>query len=1301
MMKKKPAASPSFMREMEDSFYYTEDTSTAKASSPSKVRAMAASRAPAKAPAPAVVPVQQPAPAPAPSVRPAPLKLVSFRDMRQESSLSDFGDSGSCYDLDIPLNRLQDIEADRRGTGQPEPSPASAAGHFDAAFSREDPANDEEEEENPLGGLSAEELRQMEKDFGMTAVLQLLDMGFPLGHARLALTRCAGDVQRAIVFCLEHDDQQMAGMVQQQQQQASQAQQPQHQPVALTASGKAQVQARKKSFLQSIFGSKASSVPVPVPVSTPAPTVPAVNPNFREALPPTRLLSSGDIVLDDDVLAAAFDGSADEFDRQPDGTYACRGSSSSSNSNRVQVMTSIPELEISQPAPAAAVVNEDVLHGTMAAAGTADTADVDEDRQIEVSTEIRVAAAGTEDMQLEPVEAASSSDQEGVFVSEEEAEDAVAVEGDVVAASAVAADVEEGVLDVLSDALAAAALGAASDCDAELAAASVAADASSSEDPVDEQTTPATTLVCDGHVAADSDDDCEEPEEVSDVLPQSLNDTNEAVQEAVAVSADDGASDAPLLAQIQPDVQAVDQTDAADAVAGNRIEDIAAVEAEADADNDQEAQAVPAPITSVEPSSANVPTVAATTSSSIAAAAMVAAVVNEAPTPTAAQQSTLPSSPAVAAPIRAVQEEDASSVASGSVASHSDTATLGSLAASRAADSVVDSRIHHFPAAPSRIPRRGAPLVNKRQYLPYQVTQVEGKWKGTISLRQTQLSRKEPSPQGSRADQLALGSCPTREICVDLCESVAPPMWTSKAASPNCILCAAPFSMFSKGHHCRNCGHIVCSNCSDKLWPATMLPPTYHNAEKIVRVCHSCHLLVEQFVFALKTGDADLALAVYASGNVNVHNPLTVYQNHGYAVTIPHLVALFVLTSLHQIHCAASGGNVSLFRWLVEVKKCALFDRGTQHPLTTASGLSVLAIAAQQGHLELMNYLVHVKRCSVSEITDPAILQRALHAALKANGPLPDLRLPKVPIKTVSDDLIFKRSTEQLTAERRDRAILQNAITAAALNKQLTKPRPFCVHSVQQVADFLFRQPGQGHAPGPTTTAHRPPLPAAQPRPVLSLTQPMASSSARSAVSSVSSPPARQPATAPSSPAVSTRPGTTVATGPPTASSRGSQLNATSAALSPTPATSAAPRAAAANSPNPSNTSRSAPVVSAPTAAAVAGAGRGGRTTANPAPSPVPAAANASNRPAVLAAAISAGSITPPSPTAVMYSAQPRFMHRVVSIAQADVVRAEALGTTMEAYATDADIPVEAQAFLSDDIVFAVTASGVRSPSSS
>lgn len=343
--------------------------------------------------------------------------------------------------------------------------------------------------------------------------------------------------------------------------------------------------------------------------------------------------------------------------------------------------------------------------------------------------------------------------------------------------------------------------------------------------------------------------------------------------------------------------------------------------------------------------------------------------------------------------------------------------------------------------AASVLVRRGeVPLVNRRAHLPYSIERVTAstgstKWRGTLSLRQPHLSAKEASPQGSRPDQLALSVCPTREVCEDLCVSAAPPLWRPKQVSSTCVLCRTGFSMFRKPHHCRNCGHIVCPDCSDRLWPAGMLPSTYHDQEKIVRVCYACHLFLEHFVLALKRGDLDETLTLYSSGNVNLHQPLTVYQHWAYPV-----------------HLACSGGSLPLLQWLLEVKHCSLMDRVSGKPLTTASGLTALAVAAYQGHAEIMHYLIHSRGCSVAEISEVDVLQRALHAAMRARGPLPSPPLPKgVPPRLVTDDVVFASPTPSLSPSP-DKPTL-----GLSLGKH-AKPRPLPASAIQVVNTFVRAQ---------------------------------------------------------------------------------------------------------------------------------------------------------------------------------------------------------------------------------------------------
>uniref|UniRef100_A0A8C4QZL9 RUN and FYVE domain containing 2 n=1 Tax=Eptatretus burgeri TaxID=7764 RepID=A0A8C4QZL9_EPTBU len=64
-------------------------------------------------------------------------------------------------------------------------------------------------------------------------------------------------------------------------------------------------------------------------------------------------------------------------------------------------------------------------------------------------------------------------------------------------------------------------------------------------------------------------------------------------------------------------------------------------------------------------------------------------------------------------------------------------------------------------------------------------------------------------------------------------------VWLKDREATNCKLCEKEFSIARRKHHCRNCGEIFCSTCSDNELP---LP----SAPKPVRVCDLCHELLLQ-----------------------------------------------------------------------------------------------------------------------------------------------------------------------------------------------------------------------------------------------------------------------------------------------------------------------------------------------------------------------------------------------------------------------------------------------------------------------
>ena len=60
--------------------------------------------------------------------------------------------------------------------------------------------------------------------------------------------------------------------------------------------------------------------------------------------------------------------------------------------------------------------------------------------------------------------------------------------------------------------------------------------------------------------------------------------------------------------------------------------------------------------------------------------------------------------------------------------------------------------------------------------------------------------------------------------------------WTKDEGAESCLGCGVKFTIYERRHHCRACGKLFCSSCSQYQANIPKLK-IHHN----VRVCKPCH----------------------------------------------------------------------------------------------------------------------------------------------------------------------------------------------------------------------------------------------------------------------------------------------------------------------------------------------------------------------------------------------------------------------------------------------------------------------------
>jgi hypothetical protein len=158
-----------------------------------------------------------------------------------------------------------------------------------------------------------------------------------------------------------------------------------------------------------------------------------------------------------------------------------------------------------------------------------------------------------------------------------------------------------------------------------------------------------------------------------------------------------------------------------------------------------------------------------------------------------------------------------------------------------------------------------------------------------------------------------------------------------------------------------------------------MIPDTYNiKKESSVNVCRSCDWLSSNFRLALLQGNQDRAVALHATGNINLHAPFGNVKGE----------------LLYPVHSAVLGGSLPLLKWLVDENSCPIKSLrvsgsreygGSYIPIVTSKGRSLLGIALENRNVDIVRYLIvekGVALASEKDITFEMLLRnldRVLH----------------------------------------------------------------------------------------------------------------------------------------------------------------------------------------------------------------------------------------------------------------------------------------------------------------------------------
>lgn len=269
-------------------------------------------------------------------------------------------------------------------------------------------------------------------------------------------------------------------------------------------------------------------------------------------------------------------------------------------------------------------------------------------------------------------------------------------------------------------------------------------------------------------------------------------------------------------------------------------------------------------------------------------------------------------------------------------------------------------------------------FIVTRTSLPYTIEHNEMTMQWTALVNTNQYALDEDDTELIEESVVTM-TFKSLEEAREACHAYAPPRMHSFEDSPKCHICKKSFNRFlRRPFNCKNCGLCVCSSCT-RNWPGCMLPITYHTGKRkrFFKVCMACDWLNITFRQALLSGNYDQAIALKTTGNVNTRCPFANVRGETY----------------YPVHCAVLGGNLAMFKWLVNILCCPINSRRRipllnsgsvigVDPIITSRGKSVFDLAMESSELGILHFLIVEKGVNVMQYKNLMIALRTLKATI-------------------------------------------------------------------------------------------------------------------------------------------------------------------------------------------------------------------------------------------------------------------------------------------------------------------------------